>query len=29
MSIINEFSINPDYLFGKDDQMVRSGVRNL
>lgn len=27
MSIINEFSINPDYLFGKDDQMVRSDVR--
>ncbi len=23
MSIINEFDINPDYLFGKDDQMVR------
>lgn len=24
MSIINEFDINPDYLFGKDDQMRRS-----
>jgi hypothetical protein len=27
MSIINEFDINPDYLFGKDDQMIRSDVR--
>ena len=24
MSIINEFNINPDYLFGKDTQMIRS-----
>lgn len=24
MSIINEFEINPDYLFGKDDQMIRT-----
>jgi hypothetical protein len=27
MSIINEFDINPDYLFGKDDQMIRSDVK--
>ena len=24
MSIINEFDINPDYLFGKDEQMVKT-----
>jgi len=24
MSIIDEFDINPDYLFGKDDQMIRT-----
>ena len=27
MSIINEFNINPDYLFGKDEQMIRSDLR--
>jgi hypothetical protein len=27
MSIINEFDINPDYLFGKDDHMIRSDVK--
>jgi len=27
MSIINEFNINPDYLFGKDDRMIRSDIR--
>jgi hypothetical protein len=27
MSIINEFDINPDYLFGKDNQMIRTDVR--
>ncbi len=27
MSIIDEFNINPDYLFGKDDQMIRSEVQ--
>jgi hypothetical protein len=24
MSVINEFDINPDYLFGKDEQMLRT-----
>lgn len=26
MSIIEEFDINPDYLFGKDEQMIRSEI---
>ncbi len=26
MSIIDEFNINPDYLFGKDEQMIRAEV---
>lgn len=28
MSIINEFDINPDYLFGKHDQMIRRESEN-
>lgn len=29
LSIINEFGINPDYLFGKDDRMIRAEEKKI